>query len=66
MPINFWQFAGIVFIVLCIADAITLIIMEGVTSPSTLFMKSINIINLVEALILSGLVVIATKILERY
>ncbi len=66
MPINFWQFAGIVFIVLCIADAIMLVVMEGVTSPYNIFMQSVNIINLIEALILSGLVVIATKILERY
>lgn len=66
MPINFWQFAGIVFIVLCIADAIMLVVMEGVTSPYTIFTQSVNIINLIEALILSGLVVIATKILERY
>lgn len=65
MGINFWQFAGIVFIVLCIADAVILII-EGVTSPYNLFMRSVNIINLIEALILSGLVVIATKILEKY
>lgn len=66
MPINFWQFAGIVFIVLCIADAIRLFLMEGITSPYTLFMQSVSIINLIEALILSGLVVLATKILERY
>lgn len=65
MGINFWQFAGIVFIVLCIADAVILIT-EGVTSPYNLFMRSVNIINLIEALILSGLVVIATKILEKY
>lgn len=66
MGINFWQFAGIVFIVLCIADAVILTITEGVTSPYNLFMRSVNIINLIEALILSGLVVIATKILEKY
>lgn len=51
---------------LCIADAIMLVVMEGVTSPYNIFMQSVNIINLIEALILSGLVVIATKILERY